>query len=103
VPREQQQEEHRHHLVAADLSSLLFDAHEFGDEALAAIFAHGVQLSLHIAPHREQIWDHAQEADGAREAREAVCPSGELWPVGKWQAKKLANHRERQLSRVAAD
>ena len=37
------------------------------------------------------------------EPRKAARPSGELWPVGKWQAEKLANHRKRQRSRVPRD
>jgi hypothetical protein len=30
---EQQQEQHRHHLVAADASPFLFDAQELGDQS----------------------------------------------------------------------
>ena len=44
-----------------------------------------------------------EEADGAGEAREAARPGRELRPVGKRQAEKLADHRKRQLSRIAVD
>src|SRR5262245_33040405 len=35
MPREQEQKEHRHHLVAADLPAFLFNAHKLGDETSA--------------------------------------------------------------------
>src|SRR6516162_4079173 len=41
VPREQQKEEHRNHLVTADVPAFLFNAHKFGDETLAATLAYG--------------------------------------------------------------
>src|SRR6516162_3184124 len=103
VPREQQKEEHRNHLVTADVPAFLFNAHKFGDETITAILSNGFYLPFHIALHREDIRDHAQETDGTRKARKTACPSGELWPVRKWQAEKLANHRKRQLSSIAVD
>src|SRR5262245_4161787 len=74
VPREQEQEDHRHHLVAADLSAFLLHAHELGDETLATMLAHRFEMIFQIAPHREHIGDHAEETDGSREARAAACP-----------------------------
>src|SRR5262249_25159373 len=107
VPREQQQEDHRHHLVAADLTAVLLDAHQLGNQPLAATFARDLQLLLQVAPHRVKTHDnlrnHADEPDGAGEAREATGPGRELGPVGKRQAEQLADHRERQLARVALD
>src|SRR3984893_12690428 len=103
VPREQQQEQHRHHFVTADVSAFLFKADKLGDQTLAAFLAYGFPLPFHVALNREDIRDHAQEADGAREAREAACPGGKLWPVGKGQAEKLANHRKREPARITVD
>jgi hypothetical protein len=58
-------------------------------------------VALQIALHGEHIRNKAQEADSARETREAARPGGKFRPVGKRQAEKLANHRKRQLARVA--
>jgi hypothetical protein len=103
VPREQQQEHHRHHLAAADLSAFLFNAHKLRDKPFAAILAHSIQVALQIALHGEHVRNEAQEADSACQAREAAGPGRKLRPVGKRQAEELANHRKRQLPRVAVD
>jgi hypothetical protein len=54
-----------------------------------------IQLPFQITPHRQDIGDQAQEADGACEARKAARPGGEFRPIGKRQAKELADHQER--------
>jgi hypothetical protein len=84
-------------ISAAELWSLLFDAHEFSDQAFAATRCQTL-VAYSVASRRDR--DHTQEADGARDARQTLCASGELWPVGTRQTKKLADHRQRQLSRL---
>src|SRR6516165_765974 len=101
--REQQQEDHRHHFLALDLSALLFDPHKFSDETVTTILPRCFDLFLQIALHCEDIRDPAEEADDAPDARDAAGPGGELGPVGKRQAEQFADHRKRQLSRVAVD
>ena len=68
MPGEQQQEQHRHHLVAADFSAFLFDAHKLGDETIAAIFSYRFhvpfQITLHRKNGREKLGEQAQEAEG---------------------------------------
>jgi hypothetical protein len=103
VPREQKQENHRHHLVAADLPAFLLHPHQLGDETLATMLAYGFKMVLQVAPHRQHIGDHAQETDDPGEARCAACPGGEFRPVGKRETEQLADHRQRQRARIAID
>jgi hypothetical protein len=73
---EQEQEQHRHHLVAADASPFLFDAHKLGDQSRGAGLARGFQALLHVAFHGENLRDGEEEAKGAGETREAAVNFG---------------------------
>src|SRR5882757_8883061 len=53
VPCEQEQEDHRHHFIAADLSALLLHPHELSDQALATMLAYGFKMIFQIAHYRE--------------------------------------------------
>src|ERR1700722_16197863 len=90
VAGEQQQEQHRHHLVAADASPFLFDADKLSDQSFAAGLTRSLQTLLHVAFHGEDLRNDGEEAKGARETREAACPGRKLRPVGERQPKKLA-------------
>ena len=61
------------------------------------------QLLFQVAPHRQNIGDQTQEADGAGNACESACPGGEFRPIRQRQAEKLANDRQRQRPRIAID
>jgi hypothetical protein len=50
-----EQQQHRHHLVAADVSPFLFDADKLGDQSFAAGLTRGLQTLLHIAFHGEDL------------------------------------------------
>ena len=101
--RTEQQEDHRHHLLAADASAFLLDADQLRDQAFAAGLARSLQAPLQVALHRPDAGDHAQEADHAGEAGQAVRPGDEAGPVGAWQAEQLADDRQRQFARIALD
>src|SRR5262249_2435962 len=51
VPGKQQQEDHRHHLVATEALALLFHADEFGSQAFAAADAGRLQMHFQEALH----------------------------------------------------
>src|SRR5262245_291144 len=100
VPREKKQEDHRHHLIATDLSALFLHAHELGDETLTTMPAHGFEIILQIAPHREHIGDHGEETHWSRDARDVACPGGEFRPIGKRETEEVADHRQPPLACV---
>jgi hypothetical protein len=49
VPREQQQEHHGHDFVRADLSAVLLDAHDLGNQPFATLPANGPDCGTGIA------------------------------------------------------
>jgi hypothetical protein len=61
------------------------------------------QALLQVVFHLRKSPDHAQEADDAGEPRDRVRPSDEFRPVGRRQAKQLADDRQRQHSRISLD
>src|SRR5262249_9803380 len=92
VTREQEQEHHRYHLPARYWSAFSFDLDKLGDQALAADFAGMLQTLLQIALDGGHSRYHAQEDEGAGNARRASRPGHEFWPISKWQAEQLADH-----------
>jgi hypothetical protein len=77
----------------------LVNAHEFSDQAFAATLAHGVKLSYSVAFAKR--FGTTLRKPTAPVTRVKLCARAvELWPVGTRQAKKLADHRNRQLSRL---
>ena len=66
VAGKQQQEHHRHDFVAADLPAILFDAHDLGDQPFTAALPHGLEMPFDVAPHRQHVRDHEQEAQARR-------------------------------------
>src|SRR5258706_14868205 len=99
----QQQEHHGYDFVTADLSAVLLDAHDLGDQPFATLLPDSLQMPFNIALHGKDVRDHAEESERAGEPSEAAGPGDEFWPVGKRQPEQFANHRQRQLSRIALD
>ena len=77
--------------LAADAPALLLDPNKLRDQPFAAMLARVLQLPFEIAPHRHDRGNKAQEAECARQAREAVRPGHELRPVGRRQPEHLAD------------
>ncbi len=103
MPGEQQQKHHGHYFIAADLSAVLFEANDLGDQPLPATPANGLDVFFEIAPHRKEIGDREQESDRPGKPREGAGPGDEFRPIGRRQPEKLRDHRQRQLARIARD
>ena len=93
MPGKQQQEDHGHDFVGADLSAVLLDAHDLGDQSLPALLANGLKMPFDIALHGEDVRDQTEQTERAGEPGEAAGPGCEFGPVGKRQPEKFANHR----------
>ena len=98
-----EEKDHRHHLLAADASALLFNADEVRDQAFAPGVAGNLQASLQVSFHWPDAGDHAQQAERAGQAGQAVRPGDEAGPVGTRQAEQLADDRKRQFAGIALD
>src|SRR5262249_4140409 len=88
MPREQQQEHHRHHFLALDLSALLFDPHKFSDETVTAILPRGFELPLQIALHRQDIRDPAEEGRVMGAWLRTKQPDRYISPLGRPEQRR---------------
>src|SRR5260370_40636888 len=96
-----QQEHHGYDFVTAELSAVLLDAHDLGDQPFTTLLPDGLKVPFDIAPHGKDVRDHAEESERTGEAGEAAGPGDEFWPVGKRPPEQFADHLQRQLARIA--
>ncbi len=88
VPREQQQKDHRDHLVATDLGAFLLGPHQLGDQPFAAPGAGGGELRFQVTLDRSHVpHQPPKQPQRIARARDIARPRREFRPVGGRQAE----------------